>query len=524
MNVVNDRKDLVRFARRARARRGLVRAVEVSLRALFYALCASFLALLAAKLLSLSIPVPESAVGLAALVLLSGLIAAFVPRLDLLESAAAVDERAGWKERLSSALAIPVLQHPMEAALVEDVRERLRDQKPSRLFPLRAPRELRFAPLPALAIAAVAFLVPPQDLLGLAAREKEKVREKKEIAAAVEKLEARKKALEKSDRPMEKAKEALKKIEALAAEFQKNPPADRKEAVAEISKLSDEIKKMKEELSKSGALAERMQKAAAEKGGDTGELGKMIREGNFSKAVQELAKMRNALQEGKLSKEEREKLQRQMEALAEKMSKDKELSEMEKKLAKAIQGLKDGDEKGLEDLQKQLSQLEGDQAESEQLAESLKDLENLSDALAKGEGECPVCGKKKGKGEGKCEGHGDGEGDGLGLSESPWKEGDTDKEGAKGLGPGKGFGERPETPADFETEKSKVPSKLGKGTYVGAYFMKGEPPKGQAAAQYADVQRAAAEEAMDALQKQKVPVAQRDYVRDYFDAIRLEKK
>ncbi|HVE38378.1 MAG TPA: hypothetical protein VNM14_00735 [Planctomycetota bacterium] len=86
-----------------------------------------------------------------------------------------------------------------------------------------------------------------------------------------------------------------------------------------------------------------------------------------------------------------------------------------------------------------------------------------------------------------------------------------------------GLGQRPENPADFDTEKSKVKSKLGKGTYVGSYFMKGEPPKGEAAQQYAEVERAYAEEAMDALQKQKVPASQRDYVRNYFDAIRLEK-
>ena len=66
-------------------------------------------------------------------------------------------------------------------------------------------------------------------------------------------------------------------------------------------------------------------------------------------------------------------------------------------------------------------------------------------------------------------------------------------------------------------------SKLGKGTYVGSYFMKGEPPKGEAATQYANVERAYAEEAMDEVKKQKIPAAQRDYVRDYFDAIRLEK-
>ena len=77
MNVVNERKELVRVARRARARQGLVRSVDISLRALFYALCASLAALIAAKVFGLSIPVRESAIGLAAVVGLAGLIALY---------------------------------------------------------------------------------------------------------------------------------------------------------------------------------------------------------------------------------------------------------------------------------------------------------------------------------------------------------------------------------------------------------------------------------------------------------------
>src|SRR3954466_3445004 len=147
MNVVNDRKDLLRFARRARARQGLVRAVDVSLRALFYALCVSLAGLVAAKVLGLAIPVRESVLGLAAVVAVCGLLALFFPRRDLLETAADVDLHAGWKERLSAALALPALRHPMEVALVDDVREKLKGQRTSRLFPFRAPRELKFTPI-----------------------------------------------------------------------------------------------------------------------------------------------------------------------------------------------------------------------------------------------------------------------------------------------------------------------------------------------------------------------------------------
>lgn len=397
MGTVNERKDLLRYARRARARQGLVRSVDVALRTLFYALCAALAALVAAKIFGLAIPVRESVATLAGIVAAAALLARFVPRKDLLETAAEVDLRAGWKERLSSALALPSLRHPMEFALVEDVREKLKEQAPSRLFPFRAPRELKLSPVVAIAIAAVSYLVPQVDVFGLIAREKEKKKEKEEISLAIEKLERRKKELEKSDRPMDKVKDAIKKIDALASEFQKNPPPDRKEALAQISKLSDELKQLKDELGKSAALAEKLQKAASEKGGDTGELGRLMREGKFGEAAQELAKMRSALQEGKMTPAQREKLRKQMDALAEKLAKEKDLSEIEKKLAQAMKGMQESNEKDLDGLQQNLGQLDGELNEKEQLAEALKDLENLTDALAKGQGECPTCGKKHGK-------------------------------------------------------------------------------------------------------------------------------
>src|SRR5258708_24851338 len=88
MNVVNERKDLVRFARRARTRQGMVRCVDISLRALFYALCASLAALVAAKLFGLSVPVRESVLALAVIIAVAGVLALFFPRLDILESPA----------------------------------------------------------------------------------------------------------------------------------------------------------------------------------------------------------------------------------------------------------------------------------------------------------------------------------------------------------------------------------------------------------------------------------------------------
>jgi hypothetical protein len=88
-------------------------------------------------------------------------------------------------------------------------------------------------------------------------------------------------------------------------------------------------------------------------------------------------------------------------------------------------------------------------------------------------------------------------------------------------GPGQGEGGvAPETPGDTGLEKTKIPGQLGPGRIVGAWTTKGEPPKGEARVEYEQVVESAAEEAMDALSKQRVPATQREYVRDYFEAIR----
>lgn len=55
---------------------------------------------------------------------------------------------------------------------------------------------------------------------------------------------------------------------------------------------------------------------------------------------------------------------------------------------------------------------------------------------------------------------------------------------------------------------------------VSSWVTRGDPPKGTATAEYAEVHQVASEEAMDTLSKQKVPPSKRDYVKQYFDAIR----
>ena len=520
-----EQKRIAHYCRRVRVRMGFTRGMAGAMRACFYASLVLLVAVLGHRLIGVETPVVWTAGVVVAGIFLVGLVTALLPRIGLLEAAVAADERAGWKERLSSALAMDSVSRPMEAALVEDADDRVRRRNPADLFPMVCPRELRTVPLVATFIAAFAFLCPDLDLLGYRAEAREEERDRKEIEVALEKLERRKKDLRKTNKePSDREKAINEKIDALMKALQKTPPKDKKQALAQISSLADELQKLKNEMGRAQAMAQKVQKAMSKEGPDAGKLGQMLKAGRFKEAVEALAAMRRALRQGNMTPEQRERLERQLQALKDRIGKDRDLSEIEKQLAKAMQGLRQGDPRAMEGLEDALGDLDADFSDSESLADALRDLQQLADAMSQGQHECPSCGTK-GKGPG-CKGP-DGKGcpGGLGHgSGQSWNWGDGDGQGQGGAfgnrGQGKG-GVAPETPEDVALKRSKARSQMGKGRYVGLYFMKGEPPKGTAATEYAEVQRVFAEEAMDALENQKVPAAQRDYVRDYFDAIRL---
>ena len=67
-------------------------------------------------------------------------------------------------------------------------------------------------------------------------------------------------------------------------------------------------------------------------------------------------------------------------------------------------------------------------------------------------------------------------------------------------------------------------SPLSAGKIISAIQFKTLPQKGELKSAYSEVHRQAAAEAAEALQQQEVPPAYRSHVRDYFDAIRPDRK
>jgi hypothetical protein len=383
------RKDLVRYALRVRRRLRFVRAVEAAQRALFWSLCALVLLAAAHKLLALSPPPAVAAAVLGSAALLWTILAAWFPFLGPLAAAGAADAAAGWKERLSTALALSRPTLPMEQAVLEDARRLAASSPPSRHFQPRIKRGLKFAPAPAAAAVAILLWAPALDLAGVAAKERAEAKEKEDLRDAVRKLENRREEIKKMERPVDRGDRVAKKLDQLARELNETPPPERKEAMAKIASAADELRKMRDGLAKAQSTAERLQKALMSDRGESGGLGRMMRDGKFDAAAREMAKLRNTLQDGKLPAEEKAKLERELKSLMDRLAKDKELSKFEQELAKALQGLSMGKEAMMDGLQSALEGLDGELSQDEMLAEALRDLEGLSEALAKDKHRCP---------------------------------------------------------------------------------------------------------------------------------------
>jgi hypothetical protein len=136
--------------------------------------------------------------------------------------------------------------------------------------------------------------------------------------------------------------------------------------------------------------------------------------------------------------------------------------------------------------------------------------------------------------ESMCKGKSDGQSDGLGPKDSRSMsgdarggtgQGDDQKDGQiadvdNARGGGKASGHRPEKPTSVKFYDSQVGQKIGKGSAVVTGETEGPNIKGQVRAEIQAQIDSARHESADPLIGQRIPRGQRDYAREYFDALR----
>ncbi len=543
---------IAKQVRRARWRLGLQRFLGVLAWCWFAGLFVALAGILAGKLHWLEVApwiwgVASLGIGLAVAVLW-----VVLTQRGPIDAAIEIDRRFGLKERISSALAMSPDERESEAgrALLEDAIRRADRIDVDEHFGVRPDKRLLLPLVPGLAALVVALFVSPLVVENPAEANTDPALSKKAVdkaqAALSEKLERQRKEAEKQG--LKDAERLFEKLQKEAQDLSEKTQGDKKKALVQLNDLAKEIDKKREELGGAEEVKNQLrQLSKLDKTGPGDKFAKAVRKGDFQQAMKELEKLKQDLENGALSEEQKAELKSQIDEMKDKLDKmgqahekakqdlqeqiDKakksgnaaEASKLEEQLEKLVQQgpqmdkLKDIAEKlgqcskcmkdgQMKDAAGQLKQLQQD---LDGLAQQLDQMEMLDEAkeqlqMARDQMTCPKC---KGQGCAECQG-GEGEGD---------------KPGGDGLGKGRGKGFRPEKETDTKFYDTTTPQNVGKGSASIVDMVDGPNIKGEVGQRIEQELEAAQSAESDPITSQRLPRKHRQEVQEYFDQIQGSK-
>jgi len=533
-------KPVARVYRRLRYQRFLATLVWSWATAL--ALVAGVIA--AEKLLNRALPgpdwVPFAVAGMVGVVIAGGV--SLVTGPSRLDAAVALDRAFHLSERVSSALSLPedLRDTPAGRALVADAVRKVADLDVAAEFGLRLPRRAWVVLIPAT--AAVLLLFAPAWIPQIAQAKTSAQVDMKSLAKQSElltkKIASQRQAIDKEKFP--EADKLLAKIEKKADELAKAPPAAKDKLMVELNSLRDALKERQKQLGSPEQVNRQLQQLK-ELGaqGPADQFAKDLARGDFKKAAQELKKIQDKLQSGKMSEAEKKALKEQLGEMAKKLHDLANLEQRKKQLEEArknggltqqqfereMEKLKD-QSKSLKQIQQLASKLadaqkalqSGDakkaaeamgmtQQQMQEMAKQLEEMQSLESAMA------DVQDAKNGMAN-------DGSNQ-LGMDLNSLGLGMGMRKGmGQGLGRGRGQGDRPLAPDETATYTSKVKQQLKKGKAVfQGLTTSTKTVKGDTVIDVQGEIDAATGSVADALSNQKIPKNLEKHIRSYYDQL-----
>lgn len=494
-----------------------------------------------------------------------GLVAAsiwtYVVRRSSIDAAIELDRRFGLKERVSSTLALNEQERASEVgqALVEDAIRKVGRIDVSEQF--RFQPNWRFA-LPVVPAAVIAGLLFIPD----AALENKATASTQTQAELKKKIEGEaKKILAKINKPAEKKPETeeelqtdnlLKEVAKKLNDLQNKDGLDKKQVQIQINDIAKQIEKRQQELGGAKDMKKQLDRLGKIEQGPAEKLADALKDGDFKEAMKQLEQLKDNMKDGKLDDKAKEQLAKQLDQLQQKLNEmAMEKKEAREKLEQEInKKLAQGDNEGAQKLQEKLDQMNkgGKQAENmldklaqkmgqcaecmkqgnggdpkeageklDQLAKAMKEaqdqldqLENLDDVLDQLADAKDAMNGQEGKGGKGMEG--DQDGNNMQMSNKGNKNGRP----GRGLGAGRGQGERPENEVDTQSYLSRVQGDAKKGESVRIGDAGGKNIAGKSLQEVrAELQSAAAKDP-DALNEQNLPREQREHAKQYFEKFR----
>ncbi len=497
------------------------------------------------------------AIGCAGTALAVGTLAAVVwtwaRRQNALEAAVEIDRRFGLKERVSSTLALDPgqLETAIGQALVRDAAQRVGQIDVAERFRLRLDRRAWLPLVPASVAFALALFVharAPENPAQAATAESAQI--KQSARTAVKKIEeARKEAAEKG---LPEVDGLLKQLEDGMKNLAKTPKADRKQTLVALNDLVKNAARRRDELAGAADMKQQLNPLKNMQPGPATKLGQALKNADLAKAVQELDKLREQLSGDKLDPQQKEalakqldqlqqslekkvqahqqaqnelkeqlekerragntvaadKLQQQLDKLAEKTPQMERLNKMAQQLKQAAEGTKQGNSKQAADalarLSDQLAGMQQELQEMDMLDSTLAEMADCKNAMT-----CKEC---NGEGCGACQGGGD-------KFSDKWSRNDQAHRGG-----GMGAGDRGESKNDTDLYDSQVKPNVNKGASVIAGLADGPNRKGQVQEEIKGQFSSAPQQTAEALSGQRLPHDYRDHAKKYFDALREGQK
>ena len=477
-----------------------------------------------------------------------------------LDAAMEVDQRFGLKERLSSAMELSDAELDSEAgqALVRDANDRAESLELSEKFDLQPTRQLLLPLVPAVLVLGLIF-VP--DAVAAEVVEKAPTPEKVEINSTVE--EAKKKIQKKIEEMKAKGlKDADKNLQSLQKKIDNLSSGlkdDKKEALVKLNNVKKQIEDRQRQIGgNSKEMKKQLNQLKKINDGPAEKISKAMNEGDFKEAKEAIKDLLERMKDGKLSAKEQKKLAKDLQEIAKEMKQmverqeqakkdlqkqidkanregdlekaaklqqkmdkmqrqDQQMQKMKKmaeKLQKCANCMKPGNGQPKQgDKQQQQAGEQGNQPSDAEMQEAMESLEDLEDMMEQMQNELDEledlesimeqieAAKNNCNG---CEGNKD--------QPPQWQD------WAKGGGRGAGLRDKNET--ETGSYKSRVKGKIQRGETVVTGHADGANITGKSISEAREIAKSSISKKSDPLENQKLPKAQREHAREYFEKLR----
>ncbi|MEM9662685.1 MAG: hypothetical protein AAF937_10300, partial [Planctomycetota bacterium] len=448
-----------------------------------------------------------------------------------------LDERAGLRESLSTAMAVGSLDDAWSKAAVSQAERVATGVDLGKTLPIESPRSWP-APVAAWSVLAVALALPAPDLTTIFGEPAEVVAEREIIEAKAEVDDATKALEEQAERLGLKLDfDEETPGEDVGAPDEQTPEQIRAAAVKKLTKLGDDLaeKMESQEQQTREALENRLQRLRQPGPGPAEDLARSLARGEFGKAKEALDELEQKLREGDLDESQREMLEKQLANLSKQMEQlGERQSEMEaalkqagmsseqaKKLASNPEALKQALEnmQNLSEAQKQqLSQMAQSASQSQQSMQSMSgamsqmaqamsqsdmgqmgqgmdglghqlsqmemlaaDMAGMQAMMQQMQGKAFALGQCSGGGQGGMKGM-----PGMGQGQAQWNMGDTSRRGNGSGGAGQGNGDSPAgRETSFSTTAAKSAVKTTDGPIIGSTLVYESQVRGESRATFA---------------------------------------